>query len=1083
MMKRIYIVVAFVAAVASCLRVIYVLHGDASLTEVSWLPDFKGSVSRLDVVVTSQEATKPWRQDGSLTPTKSLHEGVFFDYCERILLLGNATASTAMTTDPIGPHSAGEGTTSAGETVRGGGGSEKLVLREGPFNEPPEGRNVTQLAALSMDYLLTSELLRSRCYMDEIFHVPMTAFYAVRVLRPLFSSEEVAITDSLPNSVDTRSSAPSSSFQKGSSAAAEIRSAVRTWDPMITTPPTSYVVGTLLIHGLLLSSRGGDRQSAAMISAGSSFPASRAGILDQCLVAIAGAVSPHIYHVVGSGSNPETTEAPAANVQMPWESAAKSEYDDEDVAMDALLKVKWACCVCAITSPRTTCQSIETRLQESLSHPAAATSTYTSLANPSAAVSTDGSISAHETVDEAYRPRIEHLIRKRQLEVRPQVAGETMPTSSPPYAAANGEIAHFAPAAAEVRDRSANRTAAMLCRLLARDVLSRIATWSVTLCRLSSLLSWIALFALATLATGPFIQRSLSTKATTTTTQRSVRRLLRDHDGGRQCRDAAVNGSLFPPLVFSAALHYTDTHATLAAVGMILLAIRTGEGVTTGRHYPSLRWWSIALVGGLATCVRQTSIVWLAYLAGLYGLAPIIQWFSGAATTDLGSKRRGFWYHVFFREALLRRVLQHLWPVMGIAAAFLYFVLVVNGGSVVLGDVANHVPGRNWAQLSLFFATVALMSPATSLWVPFKAFAATAWKRSRAPRTTTLVPSPAVDSESLSSAWDALLRSAAMGLLFALHLMLLTRGYEAHPFVLSDNRHVTFYVHRRLLSPDTSWWVARLVIVPFLATMGTLRLFDTTTTLSSECDDAASPRSASLASSASLLVAPPRRRGEKVRRADRRGHSKNSEKKEDDDDPSAWPSSKGLSRWLLVTVWYVLCLAAVVVPQKLLEFRYFVVPYFVLQMKPWIERSLGVASTSGPSQPFSATSVDDEQTTTTTAAVHTKTTTTSGYATPGAQKVAANAGEVGEVARREVMNIVVVVDVLWMVTLHFLLTFLFLHRQQWVVEAAVENSSTNMVSIPESAGRSINRRPSTFMTVHRPDPDSGQRYESWRFMW
>lgn len=114
------------------------------------------------------------------------------------------------------------------------------------------------------------------------------------------------------------------------------------------------------------------------------------------------------------------------------------------------------------------------------------------------------------------------------------------------------------------------------------------------------------------------------------------------------------------------------------------------------------------------------------------------------------------------------------WPLLLPVAAFGVFVL--HNGGVVVGDRANHTMSLHWAMLAhplLIYA--ALMAPRllAQLWDH-----GGVWERVKHLRLAQLL---------------------GYGVVFAAGAAALVWGCRSHPFLLSDNRHYTFYIWRRLL--------------------------------------------------------------------------------------------------------------------------------------------------------------------------------------------------------------------------------------------------------------------------------------------
>jgi alpha-1,2-glucosyltransferase len=228
--------------------------------------------------------------------------------------------------------------------------------------------------------------------------------------------------------------------------------------------------------------------------------------------------------------------------------------------------------------------------------------------------------------------------------------------------------------------------------------------------------------------------------------------LLVPGGGASVMRGVAV--ALAPVAFFTSMLYYTDTGGVLFAVLCVAMAER-------GR--PALS----AAMGLLAVSFRQTNIVWAGFAAGVLLL-------------QCADQGRG----VLSILARPGRALAKVWPHLLLAGAFGAF-LVWNEGSVVLGHHAHHAVTAHWAQLGYFFASFALLA-----WP---------WALAEAART---LASPR--------------RALALIALAGIFSFLSHRYSVAHPFLLSDNRHYTFYAWRLLAKHR----VLRLVAVPALASLG-----------------------------------------------------------------------------------------------------------------------------------------------------------------------------------------------------------------------------------------------------------------------
>lgn len=139
-----------------------------------------------------------------------------------------------------------------------------------------------------------------------------------------------------------------------------------------------------------------------------------------------------------------------------------------------------------------------------------------------------------------------------------------------------------------------------------------------------------------------------------------------------------------------------------------------------------------------------------------------------------------------------RRVLARLWPMLAIPTGFAAF-LAANGGAVVVGDREAHAPVMHWAQL-LYFGGFAAASLAPVI------FLTLTMER----HTLTVQLGRKVGGEVGEVGRSQALASGAA--VFASFMALtavcaaLARQYSlAHPYLLADNRHYTFYIWRRLI--------------------------------------------------------------------------------------------------------------------------------------------------------------------------------------------------------------------------------------------------------------------------------------------
>eukprot|EP00887_Chlorella_sp_A99_P002315 scaffold10.g2315.t1 len=166
---------------------------------------------------------------------------------------------------------------------------------------------------------------------------------------------------------------------------------------------------------------------------------------------------------------------------------------------------------------------------------------------------------------------------------------------------------------------------------------------------------------------------------------------------------------------------------------------------------------------------------------------------SSLAAAAGGARPQGLWAEAaHVAAAALERhgaLAAALWPLAAVVAAFAGFV-VWNGG-VVVGDRAHHEAVRHLAQ-PLYFSLYVTAALAPAFWTP-AALARAARRGAAAARRA-----PA------SAAACGAAAAAAVGAAVA-------RGTLAHPFLLADNRHYTFYLWRRMV--DRTHW-ARYAAAP-----------------------------------------------------------------------------------------------------------------------------------------------------------------------------------------------------------------------------------------------------------------------------
>ena len=306
--------------------------------------------------------------------------------------------------------------------------------------------------------------------------------------------------------------------------------------------------------------------------------------------------------------------------------------------------------------------------------------------------------------------------------------------------------------------------------------------------------------------------------------------------------------ALFPVLFFHHFLYYTDSTSTFCLVLVTWIANIAANPQSTTSFSDTILV-RVAMLGGVlfsataAVLARQTNAVWLIFIAGT-----VLEPGSRAPSPRLADCSSV--------STIIDYVHYVLWPPLGYSlahvtaaallmpvTAFIYFVVQLNDGSVVLGDKVNHTPVVHLAMplhaLAITSACLCLSSSdtmnATNSSSSSSSSSDVAAAPAHVPYTSKQGPTPnpeerddeddeddihgtwrrrasvvtAVNAERTSQSTSAVAdtaRHSTAGAAF-LHLCgaaaitaALYYSSLAHPFLLSDNRHYTFYVWKRLLS-------------------------------------------------------------------------------------------------------------------------------------------------------------------------------------------------------------------------------------------------------------------------------------------
>jgi alpha-1,2-glucosyltransferase len=227
-----------------------------------------------------------------------------------------------------------------------------------------------------------------------------------------------------------------------------------------------------------------------------------------------------------------------------------------------------------------------------------------------------------------------------------------------------------------------------------------------------------------------------------------------------------------PTHAFFYSLFYTDAGAACAVLLTYYLSL-AADG-------PDARALAMSVLTGLVAAVavlfRQTNVVWVGLILALSLLREVP---ASALTGPLALQPLTVLRALLARPAVILRRL----PLLTVLGGFVAFV-VANGG-IVVGDKDNHIVDRHFAQLG-YAALFMLSAVAPATWHELAAAAAPA--AVRAPHSaSSSAPAPSVAP--VAAAGAALTALAAL----AVHY-----GTVVHPFLLADNRHLPFYLWRRV---------------------------------------------------------------------------------------------------------------------------------------------------------------------------------------------------------------------------------------------------------------------------------------------
>lgn len=336
---------------------------------------------------------------------------------------------------------------------------------------------------------------------------------------------------------------------------------------------------------------------------------------------------------------------------------------------------------------------------------------------------------------------------------------------------------------------------------------------------------------------------------------------------------------------------------------------------------------SCGVAGAVSVLFRQTNVVWAGFILALSLIRTLTATTSDNTSVESNSSSSSLsdsnsnsnsrvssqaqspstlltemplWQQPFLLlRALLSRpalLLLHQLPLLAVVAAFGVFVQV-NGG-ITVGDKENHVAGLHLMQpwyLALF--TLSAVSPAAVLTVFVNVI-----------NTVMTLPGPQVDAQQVNNAENkgnntknAIEARSLKSVLFIIAFIVVLTvvavicaryGTVVHVFILADNRHLPFYLYRRLWG---LWWWVKYALAPMYAVCAVLidRTLNATHAINTDISN---------------------------------GGAKNGENK--NAATVTEHSHVAVATSPLVRVLFYLACAAALVPSPLVEFRYFTLPWF-----------------------------------------------------------------------------------------------------------------------------------------------------------
>eukprot|EP01025_Chloroclados_australasicus_P063539 TRINITY_DN8414_c0_g1_i3.p1 TRINITY_DN8414_c0_g1~~TRINITY_DN8414_c0_g1_i3.p1 ORF type:complete len:486 (+),score=14.68 TRINITY_DN8414_c0_g1_i3:131-1588(+) len=258
--------------------------------------------------------------------------------------------------------------------------------------------------------------------------------------------------------------------------------------------------------------------------------------------------------------------------------------------------------------------------------------------------------------------------------------------------------------------------------------------------------------------------------------------------------------SVYPTHFFFNFLFYTD-------VGSVLTILLAYLSILQKKFYLTTIFTAISVL------FRQTNVVWVCYILG-YGILQEIGLVEKVASAS-----------DIFKKLLDKQkiIFQKFWSLLLVPISFILFV-VINEGSIVVGDKSAHTPVKNWAQI-LYFAWFVL-----SMFWPLLVFNSHSFQfvnkivillfntRENQANQKEKVCQKTDKNLSVSRKNISLQKINRIICVLVGVFVLLVGIYsqfvdvlQPHPYLLADNRHYTFYIWRKILNKSN---LLKIFLIP-----------------------------------------------------------------------------------------------------------------------------------------------------------------------------------------------------------------------------------------------------------------------------